>query len=162
MMADWNPWLALLLGVALGWLLMWLLDMLFFRRRHVEMSAQLADATAEAKALSAEMEGLRQQNQALRTDLDRHLAAAAVVLALPPPMAVAAPAAGVESLGLGLAGVATAAFLADADAAAPHNDEVSLAAPEVVAVAPALEATAPEAGLRTVAVQASLPEVTEE
>ena len=162
MMADWNPWLALLLGVALGWLLMWLLDMLFFRRRHVEMSTHLADATAEAKAHNAEIESLRQQVQALRTDLNMQKAAAAVAVAPARDMAVAAPVTGVESPGLGLAGVAAVASLVNAGAAAPRNDEVSLAAPEVVAAAPALEVTAPEAELRTVAVQASLPEVTAE
>ncbi len=36
-----NPWFALLLGILIGWVLNWLLEVLFFRHRRLETQRQL-------------------------------------------------------------------------------------------------------------------------
>ncbi len=159
MMATWNPWIALLLGVGVGWLFMWILDMLFFRRRNVEMSTHLADATAEAKAYNAGMDSLRQQIQALRSDLDKHLSAVVVTAPSAPELAVAAPEVEARAAGIGLPGVATVAGLGAAATMALRSDEVSVETPEMVAEVPAVVVTAPEIDLPRVEVEASLPAV---
>lgn len=51
MMLDFSPWVALVLGILIGWLLGWSMDLWFDRRRHAEDKARDELRRAELEEL---------------------------------------------------------------------------------------------------------------
>ncbi len=161
-MAGWSPWFTLLLGVIIGWLLQWLLDIFYFRRRHAELAAQIQKGTDDLAARTADIEKLHQQVLAQQAQLTAHLAAAAAAPAVvsqvvvapaaaPPAPAVAAPGAALPAAALAGAGLAAAAL---------RSEEVSIEGPEPVVQAPTVEAALPAVEIPAAAAEAEAPELT--
>ncbi len=67
-MANLNPWFVLLLGVFIGWLAHWLLEIWFFRRERLEPMRRAEQAEA---ALQAERQTRQDALRARETELNR-------------------------------------------------------------------------------------------
>lgn len=141
-----NPWLALLLGIFIGWILEWLLEVWFFRRKRVEAQRQLAELEARLRTCDHELRLTRTQVDSLRAELAARPAAPSVVIAPPAPteeieapQAEAAPPAEDGALGLAVLGAVAAGAVAAGEAEAEsrpaaEEGEAALAETEVAAV----------------------------
>ncbi len=153
-----NPWVALLLGILIGWILQWLLEVWFFRRRRLECQRRLAQVEAQLKEREEELRQARRGATAPEAELATKVAAA------PPSVAVAveAPAVQVEApkAEIGGAGLAAAAGLAGAAlGAAAEEGKADIAAPSIQVKAPEIEARLPALELGAPQMEAKLPEV---
>lgn len=87
-MANLNPWLILILGILIGWVLQWLLELWTFRR---ELTTALAEAEQRLAAAQKRIDALEVE---LRRERDRahalHDALAAYQTAAPTPATPAA------------------------------------------------------------------------
>ena len=68
-MSNMNPWTLLVLGIFLGWLLSWLLELWFFRRRRLECQRNNSRLEAQLRARNAELGAANSQISALRGEL---------------------------------------------------------------------------------------------
>ena len=85
-----NPWLALILGILIGWLMQMLLEILYFRRRRDDCQRSLQEIQADLQVRDAELQDIRAKAESLEVDLTAARARAAKAdLAAP---AVALPA----------------------------------------------------------------------
>jgi predicted flap endonuclease-1-like 5' DNA nuclease len=70
-----NPWIALLIGLIVGWVLQWLLDVFYFRRKRTAIEKTIADFQTEASAKENQLTLSRQQVEgqlnAVQADYDQ-------------------------------------------------------------------------------------------
>jgi predicted flap endonuclease-1-like 5' DNA nuclease len=158
-----NPWLALLLGIFIGWILEWLLEVWFFRRKRVEAQRHLAELEARLRTCDHELRLTRTQVDSLRAELAARLAASSVVIVSPAPteevetpQAEAAPPAEDGALGLAVLG-AVAAGEAEAEAR-PAAEEGETAISEAEVAAGEAEAAAVESGVAAVEAEVAVAE----
>ena len=139
-----NPWVALVLGVLIGWLLMWLWELLFSRKERMENRVRLADAEAQLKTRDSELEAERTRSAALEADLASAQTAA-------PPLEVEDKTTEVDLgkavVAVGAAGalveVAEEAPTAEAPAVEGETAEIAVDAPETEVVAPEVQVGLP-------------------
>ncbi len=147
-----TPWVALVLGILIGWLLQWFLELWFFRKRRLECQRRLSELEADLRTREAELLLEREHAASLEADLTALRARAAAAEVAPLSAEVAAPQLEAEP--------------SEAAVAAPH---VAAELPETEAARAGAEAELPpidfdrlgarvEAGLPEAAVAAELPE----
>ncbi len=68
-MSNINPWTLLILGILVGWLISWLLELWFFRRRRLECQRNNSRLEAQLRARNAELGAANSQISALRGEL---------------------------------------------------------------------------------------------
>ncbi len=174
-----NPWVAFVLGVLVGWLIQWLLELWYFRKRRLECQHRLSVLEEDLQKREAELLLEREHAASLEADLTALRARMSAEAA--PSLQVAASQLEVEALEAGII-----APTAEAEAAAPQVEaelppidfdrlgarveaelpEVAVAAakleaglPEVAVAAPKLEAGLPEVAVAAAKLEAELPEV---
>ena len=54
-----NPWFVLLVGILVGWMFNWLLELFFFRRGRPENQQRLASTEAQLQARDAELQQMQ-------------------------------------------------------------------------------------------------------
>ena len=68
-MSNINPWTLLILGILVGWLLSWLLELWFFRRRRLQCQRDNSRLESQLRARNAELGAANSQISALRGEL---------------------------------------------------------------------------------------------
>ena len=68
-MTNINPWTLLVLGILVGWLFSWLLELWFFRRRRLQCQRDNSRLEAQLRARNAELGAANSQISALRGEL---------------------------------------------------------------------------------------------
>jgi predicted flap endonuclease-1-like 5' DNA nuclease len=156
-----NPWVALVLGILIGWLLEWIWELLFSRKQRIVDKAHIADVEAQLKERDGQLAAARARVVELEGG-----SAGAQVEAAPSEVEAVAPAVDLETpeADLGRAAVIVAATGAagelTAEAEAPVGEvkaaEVALEAPEAKVETPTVAVEGPEveAGLPGVALAA--------
>jgi predicted flap endonuclease-1-like 5' DNA nuclease len=64
-----NPWLALVIGILIGWVLEWLLELFYFRRKRVHLDAKVEELQAGLDRSSVELEAAREEARLLAAEL---------------------------------------------------------------------------------------------
>ncbi len=141
-----NPWFALLLGILIGWVLEWLFELWFFRRRRLECQRRLANIEAQLRARDEELRREQAKVRLLEDQLATSRAAAAAASAA---VTVAAPEVKAE----------LPAVEVEAPEVKAELPAVEVAVPEVKAELPAVEVETPEVEVELPAVEVEAPEV---
>ena len=158
-MSNLNPWVALVLGILIGWLLEWVWELLFSRKQRMEDKVRLADFEARLKTRDSELVAAQTRVAELEG-----ISAGAQEAAEMPEVEVAAPAVDLETpeVDLGkaavIAGVAGAAgeLTAESPEAAVEAPAVEVETAEVHAGLPGMAAAGSGVGLGGAAVAAGL------
>ena len=79
-MANLNPWLVLLIGVLIGWVADWIIELWFFRDKRLESERRVAKLEAEVKTQTEEKDKLNQQLNSLQSEHDALVATTATVV----------------------------------------------------------------------------------
>ena len=161
-MSNLNPWVALVLGILIGWLLEWVWELLFSRKQRMEDKVRLADFEAQLKTRDSELVAAQTRVAELEG-----ISAGAQVAAEMPEVEVAAPAVDLETpeVDLGkaavIAGVVGAAgeLTAESPEAAVEAPAVEVETAQIHAGLPGMAAAGSGVGLGGVAVAAGLAAV---
>lgn len=78
-MSDLSPWLVLFIGFLLGWIVQWLFEIIYFRRKRTEALRQLSQMHATLKVRDAELGVERARNASLQEEVETLRVNAAVV-----------------------------------------------------------------------------------
>ncbi len=95
-----SPWLALILGILIGWLTQLLLEILYFRRRRDDCQRSLEEIQADLRARDADLQDIRAKAESLEGDLTAARARAAKTEL--PKVDLSAPAVAVPAVGAAL------------------------------------------------------------
>ena len=68
---QFTPWVALVLGLLIGWVGEWLLELFVFRRSRTACQRKREELKAELKARDAEIQDMRAHAASLQADLAR-------------------------------------------------------------------------------------------
>ena len=69
MALHFTPWVALILGILIGLVLEWLLELFFWRRQRLECQRRLAKVEAAVKDREAQIKNVRAHIESLNSDL---------------------------------------------------------------------------------------------
>ena len=141
-----NPWVALVLGILIGWLLEWLVELFFFRRERLACQRRLGELEAQLLARDGQLRAANARINDLEIDASR--LGAGVTLAAP---AIAAPDLDVHLPDLDLEAPDLDVRVPDLDLEAPDLDvrvpDFDLKAPDLSLEAPDLPDISLRAGV---------------
>lgn len=148
-----TPLVALVLGILIGWVLEWLLELFFFRRNRLECQRRLAELEVALGEREAQLKAARARIDSLEIDVANFHARVAV-----PGIAgeVTAPEVSIEAPDLTMAAPNLSVDVPDVSVKAP---DVSFEAPDLSIDVPDLPVEAPDVSFETPDLLVDVPDV---